>query len=96
MSGSMTDSDSNRGNAALKALREKAGLNRQEMAKAVGVDPRMWQRYENEGRLPSKVEVVIKIAVLSQTPIEDVIRLIGFDLPNREELLLKLKEQGGE
>lgn len=91
MSGSMTVNNSTRGNPGLKALREKAGLNKQEMAKAVGVAPRMWQRYENEGRLPEKIEVVLRIAVLSSTPLDEVIQTIGFKLPSREELISQVK-----
>ena len=49
MSAIMTKDASIRGNEGLKALREKAGLNRKQMAKAVGVTTRMWQRYEKRG-----------------------------------------------
>lgn len=91
MSDIMSTNSSDRGNPGLKALRERAGLNKQEMAKAVGVAPRMWQRYENEGRLPEKLEVVLRISVLSKTPMDEVVKTIGFDVPNREELIAKAK-----
>lgn len=91
MSGIMATRDSVRGNPGLKALREMAGLNRQQMARAVGVAPRMWQRYENEGRLPEKLDIVLRIAVLSGKTIDETIAMIGFELPDRDELLDRAK-----
>lgn len=91
MSDNMEDNTSNRGNAGLKALREKAGLNRAQMAKAVGVSPRMWQRYENEGRLPDKIDFVLRVAALAETPVEEVLKAIGFELPDRNALLSETK-----
>ncbi len=93
MSDTMTTRDSVRGNPGLKALREMAGLNRQQMARAVGVAPRMWQRYENEGRLPEKLDIVLRIAVLAGKSIDETIQMIGFELPTREELLREEKEE---
>jgi transcriptional regulator with XRE-family HTH domain len=92
MSDIMEESTSNRGNEGLKALREKAGLNRTQMAKAVGVSPRMWQRYENEGRLPEKIDFVVKIAVLADTPVEEVLKLVGFKFPSKDDLLSETKD----
>ncbi|BAS56053.1 hypothetical protein LBWT_19630 [Leptolyngbya boryana IAM M-101] len=87
MSDNMEVNTSVRGNAGLKALREKAGLNRSQMAKAVGVSPRMWQRYENEGRLPDKIDFVLKVSVLAETPVDEVLKAIGFEFPDRNALL---------
>lgn len=87
MSVIMTKDASIRGNEGLKALREKAGLNRKQMAKAVGVTTRMWQRYENEGRMPDKIDFVLRVSVLSGTPVDEVLKLIGFSFPDLDELL---------
>jgi transcriptional regulator with XRE-family HTH domain len=92
MSGNMNEHSSNRGNEGLKALREKAGLNRKQMAKAVGVTPRMWQRYENEGRLPDKIDFVLRVSVLADMPVDEVLRLIGFSIPNRDALLSEVNK----
>jgi len=94
MSAIMTDVPAQRGNVGLKALREKAKLNKKQMASAVGVVPRQWQRYENEGFLPDKVDVLIKIAVLSGSSIDEVVRQIGYTLPTREELLEQIDGGG--
>jgi transcriptional regulator with XRE-family HTH domain len=93
MSDTMNKSESMRGNPGLKALREKAGLNRQQMAKVAGVTTRQWQRYENEGSLPDKFETVLNIAVVSGTPLDEVIQMIGFRVPTRDELLLSVEPQ---
>lgn len=87
MSDIMNKSDSTRGNPGLKALREKADLNRQQMAKVVGVTTRQWQRYENEGVLPDKFETVLNIAVVSGTPLDEVVQMVGFRVPTKTELL---------
>ncbi len=87
MSGNMNEDNPIRGNAALKALREKAGLNRMQIAKAMGITTRMWQRYENEGRPPDKIDFVLKLAALTDTPVDEVLKLLGFKVPDREELL---------
>ena len=75
----------------MKVLREKAGLNRQQMAKALGIAARTWQRWESEGGLPVRVEVVLKIAALSGTPIEEALELMGFKIPSRADLVQKLQ-----
>lgn len=76
-----------RGNPGLESLRKRAKLNRKRMAVGTGVTPRMWQLYENEGRLPDKVEQLINIAVLAGVSVDEAIREIGYPIPTRDELL---------
>ena len=84
VSGRMSeDNNQKRGNPGLKQLREMAKLNRQDMAKATGVHVRMWQRYENEGRLPEKVDTLVRIATLAGTSLDEAARLVGYTLPTR-------------
>jgi transcriptional regulator with XRE-family HTH domain len=86
----MVDVDaSKRGNEGLKRLREKAGLNRSKMAKACGVTPRMWQLYENEGRLPERVEVLLCIVALTGESVSSVVSEIGYEIPSRDKLLVQ-------
>lgn len=92
VSGNMSEENNQkRGNPGLKQLREMAKLNRQDMAKATGVHVRMWQRYENEGRLPEKVETLVRIAVLAGTSIDEAARMVGYQLPTRDELLAQIE-----
>jgi transcriptional regulator with XRE-family HTH domain len=88
MSGNMDETNSSkRGNPGLESLRIRAKLNRKSMAHATGVTARMWQRYENEGRLPEKVETLIRIAVLAETSLDEAARMIGYQMPSKDDLL---------
>ncbi|MBE9011025.1 helix-turn-helix transcriptional regulator [Pseudanabaenaceae cyanobacterium LEGE 13415] len=91
MSGNMNSNTSNRGNEGLKALREEAGLNKSQMAKATGISARMWQRYENEGRMPESIDFVLRTAVLTGKSVDEVLKLIGFKYPSREQLLQEIE-----
>lgn len=91
MSGIMQDEVQKRGNPGLKQLRERAKLNRQKMAAATGVHVRMWQRYENEGRLPESVDVLIRIAVLAGTSLDEAAQTIGYSIPSREDLIAQIE-----
>lgn len=92
MSGIMLEtSETKRGNPGLKTLREELGLERQEIAKAVGVSTRQWQRYENDGELPEKASVFIRLAVLAGKSVDAVIQQSGYPIPTKEELMAQIK-----